>query len=65
MWNKFDKLTKAIIVMAIIAAITFLGAIVTGKERAETFNKEQQITKMNNDIRDKMIKAHDEGLKYR
>ncbi len=65
MWNKFDKLTKAIIVMAIIAAVTFFGSTVTSKERRETFNNKQQITKMNSDIRDKMIKADEEGMKYK
>jgi len=63
MWNKFDKLTKAIIIMAIVAAVTFFGSTVTSKERRETFNNEQQITKMNSDIRDKMIKADEEGMK--
>lgn len=65
MWNRFDKLTKAIIVMTLVAAITFFGAIVTGKEREGTFYKKQQITKINNDIRDKMIKADEEGMKYK
>lgn len=65
MWNKFDKLTKAIIIMAIVAAVTFFGSAVTSKERRETFNNEQQITKMNSDIRDKMIKADEEGMKYK
>lgn len=65
MWNRFDKLTKAIIIMAIMAAVTFFGSTITNKERRETFNNKQQITKMNSDIRDKMIKADEEGMKYK
>lgn len=65
MWNRFDKLTKSIIIMSIIAIITFWGAIITGKELHETFNKKQQIIKINADIRAKMIKVHDEGLRYK
>ena len=71
MWNLIRKLNddsflnRAIVIMAVVATITFMGHIITSKEWSETCAKRQQITTMNNDIRNTMIKAHDEGMKYK